>query len=72
MDDSQILGPESFTALFVPPGRLRPTETHEHIAQRHELCEDMAQMLTETAQTKRFELGVTEADVLTRAQIYST
>ncbi len=60
------------TALFVPPGRLRPTETREHIAQRYELCEDMAQMLTETAQTKRFELGITEADVLKRAQVYST
>jgi hypothetical protein len=72
MDDSQILVPESFTALFVPPGRLRPTETREHIAQRYELCEDMAQMLTETAQTNLLELGITEADVLKRAQIYST
>jgi hypothetical protein len=72
MDDSQILVPESFTALFVPPGCLRPTETREHIAQRYELCEDMAQMLTETAQTKLLELGITEADVLKRAQIYST
>jgi hypothetical protein len=69
MDDSQILVPESFTALFVPPGRLRPTETREHIAQRYELCEDMAQMLTETAQTKRFELGITEADVLERVHL---
>jgi hypothetical protein len=66
MDDNQILVPASFTALFIPPGRLRPTESREHIAQRYELCEDMAQMLTETAQARRFELGVTEADVLER------
>jgi hypothetical protein len=69
MDDSQILVPDSFTVLFVPPGRLRPTETREHIAQRYELCEDMAQMLTETAQTKRFGLGITEADVLERVHL---
>lgn len=66
MDDNQILVPESFTALFVPKGRPRPTETREHIAQRHELCEDMAQMLTETALARRFELGINEADVLER------
>lgn len=66
MDDNQILVPDSFTALFIPPGRLRPAESRQHIAQRYELCEDMAQMLTETAQAKRLELGITEADVLER------
>jgi len=68
MDDSQIIVPGSFTALLVPPGRLRPTESREHIAQRYELCEDMAQMLTETALARRFELGITESDVLERIQ----
>ena len=66
MDDNQILVPGSFTALFVPPGRVRPTEPRDHIAQRYELCEDMAQMLTEAALARRFELGITEADVLER------
>lgn len=65
-DDSQILIPPSFIALFVPPGRLRPTESRLHIAERYELCEDFAQMLIETATTKRFELGAHEEDVLER------
>lgn len=65
-DDSQILVPPSFVALFVPPGRLKPTEPREHIAARYELCEDLAQMLVETAQTQRWRLGVTTADVLER------
>ncbi len=65
-EDSQIVVPPSFVALFVPPGRLRPTAPREHIAQRYELCEDLAQLLTEQAQARRFELGVTEQDVLER------
>lgn len=36
------------------------------VAARYELCEDMAQMLTEHARMKMFELGVTEEDVLAR------
>jgi hypothetical protein len=66
MDLSQITIPPSFVDLFVPPGRLRPSEPLAFIAERHELCEDMAQMLTETARARLFELGVTEDDVLQR------
>lgn len=58
--------PPSFVALFVPPGRLKPTEPREVVAARYELCEDMANMLTEHAKTMQFSLGVTEADVLQR------
>jgi hypothetical protein len=65
-DDSQVLVPRSFIDLFIPPGKLKPSEPRGVIAARHELCEDMAQMLTETARAKLFELGVTEADVLER------
>ena len=65
-DDSQILVPPSFVALFVPPGRLKPTAPREHIAERYELCEDLAQMLLETAQTQRWSLGITTADTLER------
>lgn len=31
-DDNQILLPDSFTALFIPPGHLRPSESRQHIA----------------------------------------
>lgn len=65
-DDSQILVPPSFVALFVPPGRVKPTASRAHIADRYELCEDLAQMLVETAQTQRWSLGITTDDVLGR------
>ena len=64
--ESQILLPPSFVALFVPPGKIKPTEPYEVIAQRHELCEDMAQLLTEQAAQLQFKLGVHESDVLER------
>jgi hypothetical protein len=57
---------ESFIALFVPPGRSRPSATRAQIAARYELCEDMAQMLTEHARTLLFSLSITETLVLDR------
>ena len=65
-EDNQFIVPPSFIALFVLPGRSKPTECREHIAGRYEFCEDLAQMLTEPASTKKWELGVTERDVLER------
>jgi hypothetical protein len=65
-EDSQIVTPPSFIALFVPPGRIKPTEPRAFIAERFELCEDMANMLTEPAQTRLWDLGITEVDVLER------
>jgi hypothetical protein len=62
--DNQIYIPESFTALFLAPGRYKPTASHAEVSARYELCEDMAHMLTDTAQTMQFSLGVTEQDVL--------
>lgn len=65
-EDNQIVIPPSFIALFVPPGRIKPTEPREVIAERYELCEDLAQMLTEPARTQFVTLHITEADVLSR------
>lgn len=65
-DDNQTVIPRSFIDLFIPPGAHRPREPREVVAARYELCEDMAQMLTEHARMKLFELGVTEEDVLAR------
>jgi hypothetical protein len=67
-DDNQIIIPPSFIALFVPPGRNKPTASKAHIYERYDLCEDMANMLTEQASTKLWELGITEADVLERME----
>jgi hypothetical protein len=65
-DASQIVIPPSFVALFLTPGRTRPQAGREHIAQRYELCEDLASALTEPAKTEQWSSGATEADVLQR------
>jgi len=65
-DDNQIIIPPSFIALFVEAGRTKPNATREHIYERYDLCEDMANLLTEQATNKLWELGITEADVLER------
>jgi hypothetical protein len=65
-EDSQIVVPPSFVALFVPHGRIKPTQPREFIAERHELCEDLAQALVERAQAIRFDVGADEAEVLRR------
>mgnify|MGYP006201174961 FL=1 len=67
-DDSQIEIPPSFMALYLAPGGHKPTLPRTELAQRYELCEDMAQMLTETARNMEFQLGITEADVLQRCR----
>ena len=64
--ESQIVVPESFVALFVLPGRIKPSEPYEVIAQRHELCDDMAQLLTEQAGQLQWQLGLPEAEILVR------
>jgi len=66
MSDNQFVVPPSFIQLFVPAGKTCPTEPREVIARRYDLCEDMAQMLTETAREKHFAVGVVETDVLER------
>jgi Fe2+ transport system protein FeoA len=65
-DESQIVVPRSFIEVFVPAGRVKPTEPRDVVAARYELCEDLAQMLSDTAQSRLFELGITEQDVLQR------
>ncbi len=66
IEDNQIVIPPSFIALFIEPGRIKPTASKEHILDRYDFCEDLANMLTETAATKLWELGITESDVLNR------
>jgi hypothetical protein len=64
-DDDQILIPPSFQALHADArGRLRLPRTE--FRARYELCEDLAQALVDRAQAIRFDLGVTESDVLQR------
>lgn len=65
-DDNQTFVPPSFIELYLPPGRVKPILPAAELAQRYELCEDLAQMLTDTAGNLFHGLHITEADVLQR------
>ena len=65
-NDNQAVIPRPFIELFIPAGASKPREPRAVIAERYELCEDMAQMLSEHARAKLFDLGVAEHDVLQR------
>lgn len=65
-EDSQVVVPPSFVALYMLPGRLKPTQPRAVIAARHEFCEDLAQALVERAQAAHHGGGVDEAEVLHR------
>ena len=65
-DDSQVQIPASFIALFIPAGRVKPSASRQEIAERYELCEDLATALADKARTVLWELNVTEHDVLHR------
>jgi hypothetical protein len=65
-DANQIDIPRPFIELFIPRGSTRPNEQRAVIAERYELCEDMAQMLTEHATQRKLDLGVPEEMVLER------
>ena len=65
MDDpNQIEVPVSFTALFTSPSGHRLTQPMAHVRERYEICEDLAQMLTEQASANQFKSGLTEREVL--------
>ena len=68
-DSSDIDIPPSFMALFTDPGRSKPNASRDHVAARYELCEDLANMLTQTAQDMLFSLGIDESDVLQRCHL---
>ncbi len=63
-EHSQVVVPQSFVDLFVPPGRARALAPREQIAARHDLCEDLAQALTEHASALLSRRGATEQDVI--------
>jgi hypothetical protein len=64
-EDNQTLVPDSFIALY-RDARQRLTATRETIATRYELCEDLANLLTDHASTIHFRDGVDESEVLRR------
>jgi hypothetical protein len=67
-EDNQTLVPDSFIALY-RDARQRLTATRETIATRYELCEDLANLLTEHAGVIHFRDGVDEAEVMRRCHL---
>lgn len=68
-DENQIEIAQSFMALYIDPGRHKPNASREVIAGRYELCEDLANMLTQTAKDMLFDLGLSEDAVLQRCYL---
>jgi hypothetical protein len=65
MDDSnQLEVPPSFLALFTSPSGHRLTEPIAVVRARYDICEDLAQMLTEHASTAMAQSNSTEREVL--------
>src|SRR5437867_11910894 len=65
MDDfNQIEVPPSFVALFTSPSGHRLLQPMAVVRERYELCEDVAQVLTEQASITLFKSGGTEREAL--------
>lgn len=67
-DEAYLPLPESFARLWRAPGGQRFTRPAREVHERHEFCEDLAQMLVDTARDRFIVLGVTETDVLARIE----
>ena len=67
-DEFQIDIPSSFMALYVPPGKIKPSLGQRDLAGRYELCEDLANLLTEKAANLQFTLGIAEDLVLLQCE----
>ena len=65
-DHNQLEIPDSFMALFIAPGRSKPSATRAFITARYELCEDLANHLEEYARGQHHDLGLSEVEVLQR------
>lgn len=64
-DENQIIVPPSFLAIY-SDARGRLMETQARVRMRYELCEDLAQHLSEQARTLHHDLGLSEDLVLER------
>lgn len=66
--ERQIYIPASFLALYTPAGQMRPTPPRHWLEDRHDLCEDLSQLLAEKVKEKVWQLGITTSDALTRIE----
>lgn len=65
-EENQSFVPESFMALYLDKGRTKPNLPRAELTHRYEMCEDMANLLVDTASNQQFQLGITEEDALER------
>lgn len=73
MDEyNQIEPPPSFVALFASPTGHKLLEPMSTVRQRYELCEDLAQALTEQASVHLFQSGAREPEVLEKMEVALT
>lgn len=73
MDETnQIEPPPSFVALFASPTGHKLLEPMSTVRQRYELCEDLAQALTEQASVNLFKSGGSEREVLEKMELALT
>jgi len=67
-DPNQIEVPPSFIALYASPSGHRLTQPMAMVRERYELCEDLAQMLTEHAAMTETRTGAPGHQVLSTMQ----
>lgn len=65
-DHNQLDVPDSFVALYLSAGRLKPGATRALVTARYELCEELAQHLQEYARAQHFDTGLATDEVLGR------
>ena len=68
-DPNQIEVPPSFVALYTSPSGYRLTEPMAAVRERYELCEDLAQVLTDQASSTLFKSGEPEWQVLEKIEL---
>lgn len=69
MDEAnQIEPPPSFVSLFASPSGYKLLEPMSAVRQRYELCEDLAQTLTERAAVDPFKSGGSEREALEKME----
>ncbi len=68
-EEFQIHIPSTFMALYISLGMIKPSIGQREMAERYELCEDLANLLTDKAANMQFTLGITEELVLQQCEL---
>jgi hypothetical protein len=65
-DHNQLDVPDSFVALYLAPGGLKPGATRALVTARYELCETLANHLHDYARAQHLDAGLPTDEVLRR------